>query len=189
MSDKTNDEKLRILQERLAQIKQKKDTPSTPRQAEEKETEVTTSEIEDPQKGKTPISFKWLTYIIIIIGIGYGAFYAYKNEIKLIDSNSLKSEKTDIKEIDVAEKTLKYNLNFEGQDNIAIAGTFEDENAAKAMVNDLKVKGFKTDYFYLPNKSNSTKKLYKVFIGPYENKEETNQWVENLEVDFEIISL
>jgi len=188
MSDKTNDEKLRILQERLAQIKQKKDTPSTPRQAEKKETEVTTSEIEDPQKGKTPISFKWLKYVAIIV-CGYGTFYAYKNEIKLIDSNSLKSETTNTTKIDVAEKTLTYNLDFAGQDNIAITGTFEDKNAAKAMVNDLKVKGFKTDYFYLPNKSNSTQKLYKVFIGPYENKEETNQWVENLEVDFEIIPL
>ena len=57
------------------------------------------------------------------------------------------------------------------------------------MVNDLKVKGFQADYFYLPNKSNSTEKVYQVFIGPYENEEETKQWTKNLQIDFKIISL
>ena len=57
------------------------------------------------------------------------------------------------------------------------------------MVNDLKVKGYKCDYFFLPEKSNSKEEVYKVFIGPYENEEETNQWTKNLEVDFEIIKL
>ena len=56
-------------------------------------------------------------------------------------------------------------------------------------MNNLNIKGFKADYFYLPNKSNSTKEVYKVFIGPYENKEETNQWVENIESEFNIITL
>ena len=41
----------------------------------------------------------------------------------------------------------------------------------------------------IPNKSNNTEKSFKVFIGPYEHEEETNQWVENLEMDFEIIPL
>ena len=40
------------------------------------------------------------------------------------------------------------------------------------MVNDLSKKGFKCDYFFLPNKSNSTEKIYKVFIGPYESLDE-----------------
>jgi hypothetical protein len=57
------------------------------------------------------------------------------------------------------------------------------------MVKDLTMKGYKCDYFFLPEKSNSKKEIYKVFIGPYENAEETNQWVKNLEVEFEIIKL
>ena len=184
MSDKTNDEKLRILQERLAQIKQKKDTPSTPRQSEEKKTEITASEIEATQKERTPILLKWLIYIASIIWIIYGALYAYNN----IDFSSLISGEPDTKKIDLVEKRIEYSLNING-DNIAIVSTFEDEGSAKAMVNNLKIKGFKADYFYLPNKSNSTEEVYKVFIGPYENEKETNQWTENIESETEIIKL
>ena len=60
----------------------------------------------------------------------------------------------------------------------------------------LRVKGYKSDYFFLPDHSNSEEspepenfELYKVFIGPYENQEETNQWTKKLDLDFEIISL
>ena len=180
MSEKTNDEKLRILQERLTQIKQKKDTP-TPIKQQKEVTEVAPDEIQVPQKEKTPMSFGWLKYVVIIGSLGYGGFYAYEN------SNVLTSEKTDTKEVNIAE--IKYTLNFEGQNHIAITETFEDESSAKAMVNDLNVKGFQADYFYLPNKSNSTEKVYQVFIGPYENEEETKQWTKNLQIDFEIISL
>ena len=187
MSEKTNDEKLRILQERLTHIKQKKDTP-TPIKQQKEVTEVAPDEIQVPQKEKTPMSFGWLKYVVMMLalaGLGIGGFYAYKN----IDFNALTSEKTDADAINIAE--IEYDLDFEGQNNIAITGTFKDESSAKAMVNDLKVKSpeFKADYFFLPNKSNSTEEVYKVFIGPYENEQETKQWTENLKGDFEIIPL
>ena len=181
MSEKTNDEKLKILQERLTQIKQKKDTPNPPKKQKEAVKEVPTLQTETPQKEKTPMSFGWLKYVVIIGSLGYGGFYAYEN------SNVLTSEKTDTKEVNIAE--IKYTLNFDGQNHIAITETFEDESSAKAMVNDLKVKGFQADYFYLPNKSNSTEKVYQVFIGPFENEEETKQWTKNLQIDFKIIPL
>ena len=181
MSEKTNDEKLKILQERLTQIKQKKDTPNPPKKQKEAVKEFPIPQTENPQKEKTPMSFGWLKYVVIIGSLGYGGFYAYEN------SNVLTSEKTDTKEVNIAE--IKYTLNFDGQNHIAITETFEDESSAKAMVNDLNVKGFQADYFYLPNKSNSTEKVYQVFIGPYENEEETKQWTKNLQIDFEIISL
>jgi len=187
MSDKTNDEKLRILQERLAQIKGKQDAASAAIKIQEKVIEVDPSKTETPQKEKSPILFKWLIYIVIIIGIVYGAFYSYNN----IDFNALKSDKTDttkIDEINEVTKPLKYNLDLTG-DNIAIVHSFEDENSAKAMVNDLSVKGFKCDYFFLPNKSNSTEEVYKVFIGPYESLEEVNQWKENVNGEVEILNL
>ena len=176
MSDKTNDEKLRILQERLAQIKQKKDTPTNPIQLQEEVIKV-------PKTERTSISFRWLKYIALLGTIGYGGFYTINN----IDFNSLTSNKPD-KKIDLVEKELEYNLGLNG-DNIAIVATFEDEISAKGMVNDLKVKGFKADCFYLPNKSNSTKEVYKVFIGPYENEEEANQWTKNIESETEKIKL
>lgn len=182
MSDKSNDEKLIILQERLAQIKQKKDNPIPQIQQREEIIEVATPEIEIPKKERKLISLGWVKYIVIIVVVGFGSFYSYNN----IDFSNLNSSEKITEE--PKEFVLEYYLNLKG-DNISIISSFEDENSAKAMVNDLKVKGYKCDYFYLPNKSNSTEEIYKVFIGPYENNEETNQWIENIDVEFEIIKL
>ena len=83
--------------------------------------------------------------------------------------------------------TIKYNLDIEGK--LAIINSFQDENLAKEMVKNLTTKGFKCDYFFLPNKSNSTEKVYKVFIGPYESLEEVNQWKQNVNGEVEILNL
>ena len=183
MSDKTNDEKLRILQERLAQIKQKQETPVPKRNQREEVIEIATPQDEVPQKEHNPMSFGWVKYVVIIgvvIGVvGFGSFYAYKN----IDFSNLTSSEEITEE--PKEFVLKYNLTLKG-DNISIISSFEDENSAKVMVSDLKVKGFQCDYFYLPNKSNSTEELFKVYIGPYENEEESQQWIDNLDVENEI---
>ena len=178
MSDKSNDEKLRILKERLAQIKQKQDTSVPPRQQREDVVEIATPDIEIPKKESNPISLGWLKYVIILGGVGYGAFYTYTNF-------DLSSSEEVAKNIVKKEDVLEYKLNLKGN-NIAITATFEDENSAKAMVNDLKVKGFKCDYFFLPNESNGTAEVFKVFIGPYENEEESQQWIDNLDVENEI---
>jgi len=181
MSDKSNDEKLRILQERLAQIKQKKETPIPTRHQREEVIEIATPHDEVPQKERNPMSFGWVKYVVIIgvvIGVvGFGSFYAYNNFSNLTSSEEITEEPI--------EFVLEYNLNLPG-DNIGIISSFEDENSAKVMVSDLKVKGFKCDYFYLPNKSNSTEELFKVYIGPYENEEESQQWIDNLDVENEI---
>jgi hypothetical protein len=184
MSDRTNDEKLRILQERLSQIKEKREN-QIPISREEV-IEVATPQTETPQKEKTPISFGWLKYVVIIGTLGYGSFYVYNNIANISSSSDKAIEKT-------KEFVLEYNLNFPGEEeevkNIGITASFEEEFLAKAMVNDLKVKGYKCDYFFLPNKSNSKEEVFKVFIGPYETEEEINQWTKNLEGDFEIIKL
>ena len=182
MSDKTNDEKLRILQERLAQIKQKQETPVPTRNQREDVIEIATPQDEIPQKGRNPMSFGWVKYVVILGVVGYGSFYTYNN----IDFSNLTLSEEITEE--PKEFVLKYNLNLPGE-NIGIISSFKDKNSAKVMVSDLKVKGFKCDYFYLPNKSNSTEELYKVYIGPYENNEETNQWIENIDLEFEIIKL
>ena len=182
MSDKTNEEKLRILQERLAQIKQKQETQVPIENKIDKVIEIATSVDEVPLKKHNPVSFGWVKYVVIIGVFVYGSIYAYKN----IDFSNLISSEEITEE--PKEFVLKYNLNLKG-DNISIISSFEDEISAKALVNDLKVKGYKCDYFYLPNKSNSTDELFKVYIGPYENNEETNQWIENIDLEFEIIKL
>ena len=76
MSDKTNDEKLRILQERLAQIKQKQETPVPTRNQREEVIEIATPKDEVPQKGRNPMSFGWVKYVVIIGVVGYGSFIA-----------------------------------------------------------------------------------------------------------------
>jgi hypothetical protein len=178
MSDKTNDEKLRILKERLAQIKEKDETASAIEVNTESKIELSNTELKTSDRKIKPILFK---LFIFSFCIAFGVKYIYNS---LAESN----EQDNTKEIKVVKETLAYSLDMIG-DNIAIISTLEDESTAKAMVNDLKVKGFEANYFYLPNKSNSTKKVYKVYIGPFENQEETNQWVENIEDDFEIIPL
>ena len=181
MSDRTNDEKLRILQERLAQIKQKNETPVPLRQQREEVIEVSTPEV--PTKEKKPLDLSWVRKAVIVGSVAFGIFYGYTN----IDFNSLVP---DFSSEEIAEENtstqLEYNFEIEGG-QLAIIRSFEEEGSAKAMVNDLKIKGFKCDYFFLPNKSNSKEEVYKVFIGPYETEEETNQWTHHLEGDFEII--
>ena len=183
MSDRTNDEKLRILKERLSQIKEKNET-TVP---QETVVEIETPKEYIPQEERTPMSFSWAKYIVIIGALGYGSFYTYNN----IDFSNIFAAENTIEK--TKEFVLEYNLNFPGEEeevkNIGITASFEEEFLAKAMVNDLKVKGYKCDYFFLPNKSNSKEKVYKVFIGPYETEEEINQWTKNLEGDFEIIKL
>ena len=188
MSDTKNDEKLRILQERLAQIKQKQDTPKSINQQKETVIEVATPKNEAPKKERKPLNLSWIKKAVIVGSVAYGIFYGYTN----IDFNSLVTsflEEETSEEL--ASNQLEYKFNLIGN-NIAIINTqnsITDEGSAKAMVNDLKVKGFKCNYFYLPENSNLTDEVYQVFIGPYENEKETNQWAKNLEAEFNIITL
>ena len=188
MSDTKNDEKLRILQERLAQIKQKQDTPGPTSHQKETVIEVSTPKNVAPKKEKKPLDLSWIKKAVIVGSVAYGIFYGYTN----IDFNSLVpsfSEEENSEEL--VSNQLEYKFNLIGN-NIAIINTqnsITDEGSAKAMVNDLKVKGYKCNYFYLPEKSNLSDEVYQVFIGPYENEEETNQWANNLEEEFNIITL
>ena len=185
MSNRTNDEKLRILQERLSQIKKKHETPVPSRFQREEVIEITTPEKKEPINEREPLNLSWVKKVVIVGSVAFGIYYGYTN----IDFNSLVPDLSS--EEVVEEQTpfeLEYKLNLTGN-QLAIIGSFEDESSARAMVNDLVVKGFKCDYFFLPKQSNSTDEIYNVFIGPYENEEETNQWTKNLETEFTIINL
>ena len=181
MNDRANNEKLRILQERLAQIKQRDETP--PPQTSQSQEEIKST---SPQKERKPMLFKLFKVFVFSFCIAFGAKYAYNN----IDLNSFVAKLNSSEEVkeELISNKIEYNLNLEGN-NIAIVNSFEDESSAKAKVNDLKIKGYKCDYLFLPEKSNSQEEVYKVFIGPYENEEETNQWTKNLEGNPEIVKL
>ena len=189
MNDTKNDEKLRILQERLAQIKQKQDTPVPTSKQREVVIEVANPNNEAPKKERKPLNLSWVKRTVIVASVAYGIFYGYTN----IDFNLLApkfSEEEKSVELE-SNNQLEYKFNLIGN-NIAIISTqnsITDEGSAKAMVNDLKVKGYRCNYFYLPDNSNLSEKVYQVFIGPYENEEETNQWAKNLEEEFNIITL
>lgn len=188
MSDTKNDEKLRILQERLAQIKQKQDTPEIISQQKETVIEVATPKNEAPKKERKPLNLSWIKKAVIVGSVAYGIFYGYTNiNFNSLVPSFLEEETSE----ELASNQLEYKFNLIGN-NIAIINTqnsITDEGSAKAMVNDLKVKGFKCNYFYLPENSNLTDEVYQVFIGPYENEKETNQWAKNLEAEFNIITL
>jgi len=189
MYDRTNDDRLRILQERLAQIKQKRENPNLENTQRKEVAEVSDLKVESPREKKEP---NWgleekkkkshkIKYFILLICIGLGV-YVYTNDIHFTFSGAEEVSK---------EKTpfvLKYNFEIEGS-QLAIINSFKDEHSAKAMVHDLTVKGFKCDYFFLPNKSNSSEEVYKVFIGPYESLEEANQWRKNVNGKVEILTL
>ena len=185
MSDTKNDEKLRILQERLAQIKQKQDTHEIISQQKKAVIEIENSKNEDPKIERNPLNFSWIKKAIIVGSVAYGIFYGYTN----IDFNLLipdfSSEKISQ---ELVPTQLEYKLNLKGN-NVAIIRSFEDESSAKALVNDLKIKGFMANYFFLPSKSNSKTEVYQVFIGPYENKDETSQWIQNIDKKVDIIDL
>ena len=48
------------------------------------------------------------------------------------------------------------------------------------MVNDLKVKGLNVIISFYQINQIVLEEIYNVFIGPYENEEETNQWAKKL---------
>ena len=207
MSDKTNDEKLRILQERLAQIKQKSETPApqeaiieieAPAPSPQREVVIETPEIKAESIDLKSSNLSWIKYVVIGIGVigvvAFGIFYAYKN---IDDFNSLISTLSSKETVEeTIPSKLTYNFELEESGVRAIIDSFADSTLAKAMVNDLKVKGFKSAYFFLPDNSNSKEEVYKVFIGPYENEDETNQWTKyylrnanSKNLDVEIIKL
>tara|TARA_B000000565_G_scaffold215266_1_gene168916 strand:- start:384 stop:707 length:324 start_codon:yes stop_codon:yes gene_type:complete len=86
------------------------------------------------------------------------------------------------------EKIKWENLDIKGN-YIAIIKYFKEEEIAKAYVSNLNIKGFKSNYFYLPEKSNNNQEIHVVYIGGYENIKETNQWLKNIEESVTIIKL
>ena len=181
MSNKTNDERLIIVKERLTEIKQQKDPLSSLKRSKE---EIVVEPKIQPTSKREHKSLYWLKYVAIIIVIGYSSFYIYQN----MDTEILNSEKNDIKEKpELIKEPFKYNTNIKGH-NIIISTEFKDETSANIMKEKLIEKGFKASYFFLPEKSNSKEEIYKILIGPYENQEEKNQWAKTIKMDFEILA-
>ena len=67
MSNKTNEEKIRILQNRLDEIRKKKERSEIARQEEYSDTEDSIQKIENLQKETRQISYGWLKYLVVIV--------------------------------------------------------------------------------------------------------------------------
>ena len=194
MSEKNNDEKLRVLQERLAQIKEKENTANSKNKEKKTSLEEPATNKENEKKivankNNLTISFNWLKYLLIIGIIAYSIFYIYKNQ-DILDRTNNRSEIEETNNIDKKIESddklykLKLDLKHEtilGKDTLSPSiiiylDEFSDEKSAKAKLIDLKANNFnKASYFYLPDHSKDPRKLYSVYLGPYETAEEALQ--------------
>ena len=187
MSDKSNDEKIKILKERLNQINLKNNSHKE-------------SKIEDPildkndqknKRKKTSKTSLFIKYFLIISLVGFGIFY-FLNYVSIDQKTMINKKQNNVSNIEDSiinfDKIKWENLDIKGN-YIAIIKYFKEEEIAKAYVSNLNIKGFKSNYFYLPEKSNNNQEIHVVYIGGYENIKETNQWLKNIEESVTIIKL
>jgi len=196
-----NEQRLRILQERLGQIKAKKETrhdeqpkaDNTPPYPtyNPKSTQSSHEDIvpEQTKKEKKPSTFSWKrTFILLIIGsLAYAGFYLYDN----LEPTSVTPETINSKTIIKQEilVPLQYSLDFGEAKHLIIIGEFEDESLAKSLVEQKNTEGYTANYFFLPSVSNSEKQIYKVYLGPFFSASEAKQWAGTLEGKSEILNL
>ena len=196
-----NEQRLRILQERLWQIKNKQEakhdeqpkvdnTPPYPTY-NPKATQSSNEDIapEQTEKEKTPSTYPWkrIFTLLIIGGLAYGGFYLYEN----FDFASLIHKTTNSEAIVEQEVLvpLQYSLDFGEAKHLIMIGDFEDENLAKSLVEQKNTEGYTANYFFLPSVSNSKEQIYKVYIGPFESHGQAKQWAGTLEGESEILNL
>ena len=201
MDNKTNDERLRILQERLGQIKAKKEMKHDEQTKADnvppyptynpKATQSSHEDIvsEQTKKEKESSAFSWKRiFILLIIGVlTYAGFYLYEN----LESISVTPEKTNSETIIKQEVLvpLQYSFDFGEAKHLIIIGEFEDESLAKSLAEQKNTEGYTANYFFLPSVSNSEEKIYKVYLGPFFSESEAKQWAGTLERESEILTL
>ena len=187
MSDKSNDEKIKILKERLNQIN-KKNNLHKESKIEDSPVNINDQKNKHKKTSKTPLIIK---YFLIISLVGFGIFY-FLNYVSIDKKTMINKKQNNISNIEdtyIDFNKIKWeNLDIKGN-YIAIIKYFKQEEIAKAYVSNLNIKGFKSNYFYLPEKSNNKKEIHVVYIGGYENIKETNQWLKNIEESVTIIKL
>ncbi len=200
MEHNDNEQRLRILQERLEQIKNKQkskkeqrveDPPPyptyNPKEIQSSNVDIA-SIAEEKEKGSFVFSWKFAFTILIIIGISYGGYFLYKNyDLK----SSLPKRAIETEQI-INNKTtepLQYSLDFGEAKHLVIFASCEDENTAIELANSKTTEGYTSNYFFLPLVSNSNEQIYKVYLGPYFSQSEAKQWAGTLEIESEILNL
>lgn len=201
MENYDNEQRLRILQERLGQIKSKQEgereqpkvenTPPyptyNPKATQSSDEDVVPEKIEN-EKQSSSSAWKKIITLFLIGGLAYGGYYFYEN----FDFSSLTPEATNTIEPVVEENIvapLQYTLDFGEAKHIVILSSFDNEDAARMFADEKTNSGYDASYFFLPAVSNSKKNTYQVYLGPYFSESEAKQWANTLDIESEILNL
>lgn len=173
MSDKNNEEKLKILRERLNQIHEKKKTENQPTYDHEKtiapsvkESKIEEFVIESSNRGNSKIKYFILFFTIItLVYLGYEYIdldsFSKKNEIINEIDNNIKNEINE--EITDDENLIYYKSKFNG-DYIIVLKSFEDISKANNHADSLKIEGLNCEVLQLSGVSNSSKEIFQTYI-------------------------
>ena len=192
MSDKTNEEKLRILKERLATIQQKEEINHTEKVERNKpvapvfQEELVNHPNIDPIE-KTPrkprnnsLGLKYFIIFSIIFLVSYGGFFAYNN----IDFNSL-SESSNSPSM---KENIIYNKSSFDGNFIIVLNTFDEKELANAESQNLTETGYNCNVLQLSGVSNSDKEIFQTYIQGknigvgFETKKEARHYLNSTEL-------
>lgn len=202
MENHDNEQRLRILQERLEQIKSKKEEEKeqpkvesnppyptyNPKATQSSDENIVLEKIKTEEQ---PSSSAWKKVITLLLigGLGYGGYFFFEN----FDFSSIVAESSNTVEPAVEENIvapLQYTLDFGEAKHLVLLSSFDNEDAAKMFADEKANSGYDASYFFLPAVSNSKKNTYQVYLGPYFYESEAKQWANTLEESkFEILNL
>tara|TARA_Y100001954_G_C15646308_1_gene520323 strand:+ start:69 stop:668 length:600 start_codon:yes stop_codon:yes gene_type:complete len=186
-----NEEKLKILQERLRQIKEKDENISSSNNTINnsiinKNIDNDISEKSNPKSSKSRsyifISFLLVFALAFIVSKNYDNIKHYfnvnLNKNDNIVNNEVKEEKDS--DIQIEKKYDIDKLTDIAKGEIAVVLNLSTEEEAINKKNELISKGFKARYFFTSDYSNISNESYEILIGPYETENELNQWLNNV---------
>ena len=186
MTEKTNEEKLKILQERLSVINKKQTEAESIRKEENKKTSPVFEEdlankkdIKEEQH-RPPLNTKPLIIILILAGVAFGIYWSTTLDITslILSKESSLEEKIEDKKNQIENEDIIYNANAFNTTSgyiIVLSGFFEKEQA-NAYTISLQQDGYNAFTFCLKDVSNSDEEIFHSYLGPFNTKEEAKQW-------------
>ena len=191
MSNKTNEEKLRILHERLDTIQKKKESKqqeiidqSKPITPVFKEDLVNKKNIE-PISSITSFFKKFKVPIILFLSafiIGFIAKTLINKGYIVIDTEFEFSTQKNYENEDNISDDIIYNKESFNGNFIIVLNSFNDINKANSEVLYLSNKGYQCDVLQLSGVSNSIEEIYQTYIGSFDKKEEASQYFNSTEL-------
>lgn len=184
-----NEEKLKILQERLRQIKEKDENISSRINTINSRNENVTDNISENSNKKTSKSKSYiLISFVFVFALAFIISKNYDNLKFYFDANFDKNDAIVNDEINVEKEieipiTKEYYLDkliSDEKGEIAVILNTNSEDDAIKMKNELISKGFKANYFFSSDYSNVSEESYEILIGPYESENELKQWLNNI---------